>query len=73
LSPASYFGAVPVVSLLDLPDCLGGAEYATRQIVPPVSSAISSEPSRATASAAGRPHTSAGLRPEIQKPAAKFS
>jgi hypothetical protein len=33
--------------------------YDTRQIVPPVSSAISNDPSFMTASAAGRPHTSA--------------
>jgi len=33
--------------------------YDTRQIVPPVSSAISSDPSFITAKAAGRPHTSA--------------
>src|SRR5262249_13009451 len=33
--------------------------YDTRQIVPPVSSAISSDPSFITARAAGRPHTSA--------------
>src|SRR5262245_28535000 len=47
--------------------------YETRQIVPPVSSAMSSAPSLATASAAGRPHTSARRSPEAQKPTTKFS
>src|SRR4029453_12537796 len=48
-------------------------EYDTRQIVPPVSSAISSAPSLATASAAGRPQTSARRSPEAQNPTRKFS
>jgi hypothetical protein len=44
----------------------------TRQIVPPVSSAISSDLSFITAKAAGRPHTSARCWPEIQKPVRNF-
>src|SRR5437773_275442 len=46
---------------------------AIRQIVPPVSSAISSEPSLATANAAGHPHTSARSLPDTQNPVTKFS
>ena len=46
--------------------------YDTRQIVPPMSSAISSDPSFITAKAAGRPHTSARCWPEIQNPVRKL-
>src|SRR5690349_13229726 len=41
--------------------------YEMRQIVPPVSSPTRSEPSFATASAAGRRHTSARLSPDAQE------
>ena len=52
-------------------DRLQGSARAVQ--VPPVSSAPKSEPSLASASAAGRPHTSARCSPETQKPVAKFS
>jgi len=47
--------------------------YATRQTVPPASSAMRRLPSFATASPTGRPHTSAGEDLPSQKPVAKFS
>ena len=67
-----YRGLVPVVVSRSEARSLGPV-YDTRQIDPPVSSAISSDPSFITARAAGRPHTSARCSPEVQKPVRKFS
>ena len=63
----SYLGTVPVVVARSLVPV-----YDTRQIVPPMSSAISSYPSFITAKAAGRPHTSAHAGPRSRIPSETF-
>jgi hypothetical protein len=65
LAAGAQQAAMPVIGLVNAGPPESAAYrtfcpvYDTRQIVPPVSSAISSDPSFITAKAAGRPHTSA--------------